>query len=49
MMLVFSSDRGKSFDGNTVGMASLAVMCSLDRSGGVNEVNLLDVESHKFI
>ncbi|XP_071792939.1 disintegrin and metalloproteinase domain-containing protein 12-like isoform X2 [Asterias amurensis] len=39
---------GKSFDGNTVGMASLAVMCSLDRSGGVNEdhgVNAADVAS----
>ncbi|XP_022098303.1 disintegrin and metalloproteinase domain-containing protein 12-like isoform X3 [Acanthaster planci] len=39
---------GKSFDGSTVGMASLSVMCSLDRSGGVNEdhgVNAADVAS----
>ncbi|XP_038070883.1 disintegrin and metalloproteinase domain-containing protein 12-like isoform X2 [Patiria miniata] len=39
---------GKSFDGSTVGMASLSVMCSPDRSGGVNEdhgINAADVAS----
>ncbi len=30
--------RGVSFDGATVGMASLGAMCSQQRSGGVNEV-----------